>query len=321
MPSLSAGLKQTCPGGVFVSLTPGDPTLWSAVLFVRNGPYSPAVLRFHIQFPHKYPALPPVVTFDTDMFHPLITPLTTFMYTTDIQNNGTVSATDGERLPPGSFSLRHGFPQWFGRGSRGVKATVPRDSPNPAQLTGQARMITPEPSAASGAAASYSTTDTVDTSAYDILRYIKSAFGDEAVLDSIPIDAAGNPGAWHAWRTHRRKHGKMFDEDKELPPPPPPPKAGDEEESTDSQEEKHLPRLPPIPQASVTGGRRPDEWDWEGVWEDRVKKGINASLSEPALYGGTAALPDDLIHFLPLEQGEVESVKENIRRSLGEAAI
>lgn len=33
----SAGLKQTCPPGVFVSLTPGDPSLWSGVIFVRKG--------------------------------------------------------------------------------------------------------------------------------------------------------------------------------------------------------------------------------------------------------------------------------------------
>lgn len=33
----SSGLKQACPSGVFVSLTPGDPSLWSAVLFMREG--------------------------------------------------------------------------------------------------------------------------------------------------------------------------------------------------------------------------------------------------------------------------------------------
>ncbi|KAI1042900.1 hypothetical protein LB505_001027 [Fusarium chuoi] len=54
------------------------------------------------------------------MFHPLITPLTTYMYTTDIQESGTVSASDQERLPPGGFSLRHGFPDWFGRGRRSM---------------------------------------------------------------------------------------------------------------------------------------------------------------------------------------------------------
>ena len=34
---VSAGLKQACPEGIFVTITPGDPTLWSAVLFVRDG--------------------------------------------------------------------------------------------------------------------------------------------------------------------------------------------------------------------------------------------------------------------------------------------
>jgi hypothetical protein len=36
----SAGLKQACPHGIYVSLTPGDPTLWSGVIFVRKGPAS-----------------------------------------------------------------------------------------------------------------------------------------------------------------------------------------------------------------------------------------------------------------------------------------
>ena len=39
--SSSAGLKQACPQGIYVSLTPGDPTLWSGVIFVRKGPSIP----------------------------------------------------------------------------------------------------------------------------------------------------------------------------------------------------------------------------------------------------------------------------------------
>uniref|UniRef100_A0A8H7TU53 UBC core domain-containing protein n=1 Tax=Bionectria ochroleuca TaxID=29856 RepID=A0A8H7TU53_BIOOC len=105
-----AGLKQACPEGVFVSLTPTDPTIWSAILFVRDGPYAPAVLRFHISFPLSYPEMPPVVSFATDIFHPLITPLTTNMYTHDLQSTGAVSATDDERLPLGASA--------FGMGSR-----------------------------------------------------------------------------------------------------------------------------------------------------------------------------------------------------------
>jgi hypothetical protein len=48
----SAGLKQACPHGVFVSLTPGDPSLWSGVIFVRKGsrtksPSQPLLLLAH----------------------------------------------------------------------------------------------------------------------------------------------------------------------------------------------------------------------------------------------------------------------------------
>lgn len=213
------------------------------------------------------------------------------MYTTDIQNNGTVSAADGERLPPGGFSLRHGFPNWFSRGSQRATAAAaaasaaaegsPHGDTATPQLTGHARLITPE-QAPAGPAASYASTDAVHTSAYDVLKYVRSAFGDEDVLDSIPLEAAGNPGAWHAWRTHRRVQGKVFPEDQASTTG-----GGEEQQASAGQ----------VPASSSTSQapRQPGEWNWEGVWEDRVKKGINASLSEPVLYGGTAALPDDLV--------------------------
>jgi hypothetical protein len=38
--------------------------------------------------------------------------------------------------------------------------------------------------------------------------------------------------------------------------------------------------------------RRPGEWNWEGVWEDRVKNGISNSLSEPVMFGGVGAADD-----------------------------
>jgi hypothetical protein len=60
--------------------------------------------------------------------------------------------------------------------------------------------------------------------------------------------------------------------------------------------------------------RRPGEWNWDGVWEVRVKKGVDASLTEAVLFGNSAG--DDLIRFLNMEGEEVETVKENIRRSL-----
>ncbi|KAJ4389974.1 hypothetical protein N0V93_007447 [Gnomoniopsis smithogilvyi] len=303
-----AGLKQSCPPGVFVSLTPGDPTLWSGVIFVRKGPYATAILRFYISFPDTYPALPPLVTFSTDIFHPLITPLTTYMYTTDIQEGGTVSATDEERLPPGGFSLRHGFPAWFGRGSRRHTASQHTSTlhtpPRSSRATGgggrDSNSSTPNskiaasegsPSSAGrgggtgGTAGSSDSTGSKsfldvhkrDVSTFEVLSYIRSTFDDEAVLDSIPLEAAGNPGAWHAWRTHRGFN--------------------------------NLPEGDP-------SARKPGEWNWEGVWEQRVKKGIEASLSEPVLYGGVGGV-DDTIRFLSMEDTEIETVKDNLYKMLG----
>ncbi|KAI1386366.1 UBC-like protein [Hypoxylon trugodes] len=301
-----AGLKQACPDGVFVSLTPGDPGLWSGVLFVRDGPYAPAVLRFQISFPDSYPRLPPLVTFSTDMFHPLITPLSTYMYSTDVQDNGTVSATDAERLPPGGFSLRHGFPGWFRRSSRGQNAAGGRQSSG--QQEGLSTPHRPPPPSMSsagtpgskgsavGASPGFAETTKSETSTYEVLRYIRSAFSDEDVLDSIPIEAAGNPGAWHAWRTHRADGGKVFSDTP----------SGTETESADAESKKALEAV-----------RKPGDWNWEGVWEERVKKAVNASLSEPVLFGGVGAA-DDVIRFLSMEDNDVDAAKENLLRTLND---
>ncbi|KAH7149970.1 ubiquitin-conjugating enzyme/RWD-like protein [Dactylonectria estremocensis] len=310
-----AGLKQACPEGMFVSLTPGDPTMWSGVLFVRNGPYTPAVLRFQISFPDSYPQLPPLVTFSSDMFHPLITPLTTYMYTTDIQESGTVSASDQERLPPGGFSLRHGFPDWFGRGRQSVRNSKQGfnhspESPIPLQGTSGSLSSPASRTSPGGEAPLYMQTSKKGTSAYEILRYIRGAFDDEELLDSVPLSAAGNPGAWHAWRTHRRAAGKLADD---LLPV-------DGAQGKDADPAQGVESFSGSAKLAQPAGtvRHPGEWNWDGVWEDRVKKGIAASLSEPVLYGATTT-PDDLIRFLAMEDNDVDSVKENLRRTLGSA--
>ncbi|KJZ79901.1 hypothetical protein HIM_00615 [Hirsutella minnesotensis 3608] len=303
-----AALKQACPEGIFVSLTPGDPALWTAVLFVRHGPYAQAVLRFQLSFPDAYPRLPPLVTFSTDMFHPLISPLTTYMYTTDIQDNGTVSARDEERLLPGGFSLRHGFPEWYGRGRRPAPAArqasgeQPRGS-TPAQAS-RPCSTTSTPGAGSRELPTYMQTAKHDVSVYHILTYIRSTFDQDHVLDSVPLEAAGNPGAWQAWRTHRRKSGKSF------------------EPSSSAQDairaEPAAAAAESSAQASHAASQQSGQWNWDGVWEDRVKKGIAASLSDSVLYGASG--PDDLIRFLAMEESEVTSVKENLLRTLDNPA-
>ena len=229
-----------------------------------------------------------MVTFSTDMFHPLITPLTTYMYTTDVQDGGTVSATDEERLPPGGFSLRHGFPDWFGRAgrrSRQVSAqsqtqTPQNTPPRAGRGSGSGKGAGTPGSAASEVASEALAVNAgrKDVSTYEVLWYLRSTFDDEDVLNSVPLEAAGNPGAWHAWRTHQRRAGTAsvnsgggsgsgIGAGKALPPEPG--KGGD-----------------------GTAVRRPGEWNWEGVWEERVKRGIVASLSEAVLYGGAGAADD-----------------------------
>jgi len=236
-----------------VTITPGQASLWSGVLFVRKGPYAPSVLRFQLSFLSQFPAQPPLITFSSDIFHPLLTPLTTYT----ASGMDTVSASDQEILPPGGFSLRHGFPAWFPSLSSGSKSVK-------------------------------------TYSAYRILEYIRHAFNDEDFLDSIPLDSVANPGAYHAWHTFRaRKLGRA------LSPPPRTSSlnAGLEVASAGTERAKSGPRK---------------TWNWDGVWEERVKRGIQSSLSHQALFGNAAAA-DDMIRFSNISPDDSELIMEQIK--------
>ncbi|KAH8730818.1 ubiquitin-conjugating enzyme/RWD-like protein [Phaeosphaeriaceae sp. PMI808] len=268
--------------GVFVSATPGDPSLWVGVIFVRRGPYAPAVLRFQISFPPSYPVLPPLVTFSTDVFHPLLTPLTTYTYTTGSLDTDTVSATDDERLPPGGFSLRHGFPQWFGRARRSTPSS--RDVSGSTMSSFNQNATPPPPNF--GDIPPF----TQDISIVRILDYIRSTFSEESVLDSIPPEAAANPGAYHAWRTYR---APVLQSDQTL--------TQDVQSSASEQ----------AGDASTLGrNRRPGDWNWEGVWEERVGKAVKASLSEPSLFAG-----EDIIRFRDSDEETMEKMKIRLAKA------
>ena len=47
--------------------------------------------------------------------------------------------------------------------------------------------------------------------------------------------------------------------------------------------------------ASETGPVLKDEWSWDGVWKERVRKGIDASIAESTLYGNPTSASDDLV--------------------------
>jgi hypothetical protein len=233
-------------------------------VFTFIGPYASAVLRFQISFPPSYPTLPPLVTFSTDVFHPLLTPLTTYTYTTGSLDTDTVSATDEERLPPGGFSLRHGFPSWFGRARRSVPSS--RDVSGSA-VGSPAQSATPAHSTFGDVACgSEGIRQTQEVSIVQVLQYIRSTFSEEAVLDALPLEAAANPGAYHAWRTYRV-----------------PVHQSQQPSSLPSYE---LSLSEKVADSTTLGrNRRPGAWNWEGVWEERVRKAVKASLSEPVLYG------------------------------------
>lgn len=211
---------------------------------------------------------PPTVIFATDIFHPLVSPLTTYTYTTGDTGADTVSATDEERLPPGGFSLRHAFPQWYGRSRLKELDRTPD-----AQLV----------EATDGDAAAFSIVEKPSVlcgpvQIVQVLHYMRSAFDTEQVLDEVPLEAAGNPGAWHAWHTHRAKVTGVQSID-----------TGANLATGSSTGARQQPG----------GARRPGQWNWDGVWEERVRRGVQASISQHALYGASGP-GDELVGDMSL---------------------
>ncbi|KAK2882385.1 hypothetical protein FQN49_000409 [Arthroderma sp. PD_2] len=320
-----ASIKVAPPVGIYVSLSPSDPALWSGVLFVQKGPYSSAILRFQIRFPPLYPDLPPLVTFATPIFHPLVVPLTTQTYSNRPSDLDSVTGAVEEQLPPGGFSLRHGFPHWFGRAKGSAVNSTASSRSTSGQTAGSVDIQTEQDESESqgqtdggleGIAARISPIPcklrslkehgSTHVTAVGLLEYIRSTFDDETVLDSIPLEAAGYPNAWHAWRAHRRqpRHNSSIErqssKDEGLSSPSTPGRTL----SPDSNLRKSSPR-----------GRSPGEWNWEGVWLKRVKENIHHSFLESVLFGSstrTGSAGDDMIRFQKLDHNVLTKIKEDI---------
>lgn len=214
---------------------------------------------------------PPIVKILSDVFHPLVTPLTTYTYSTLDTGAETVSATDTDRLPPGGLNLRHGFPEWY---------QGPRDSAGHKDMR----------NAQSGS------TQNIETSrlqcpfgekqpplTVEVLQYLRIVLDTEDILDQVPLEAAANTGAWHAYQSYRAKVlGSRASPASSVP----------SVVSDTAGERAASPRQQP------GGARRPGEWNWQGVWEDRVKKSVQASISEHTVYSGDN---NDAIYFSKTE--------------------
>ena len=264
------------------------------------GPYAPAILRFFVAFPPNYPTLPPLITFVSDIFHPLVTPLTTYTYSTGSLSSETVSATDDERLPPGGFSLRHGFPHWFRRAEKSVASSTAssrnasgfhdgygqneQDAPKypapgvPSSRLSPLEALSPSTSP-STSAPKHADAGTQRVGIIDVLGYMKSAFDDDTTMDALPLEAAGNPGAWNAWRANRKSVNSASDLNKL-------------DAMNDNSTQPRLSDLADKPR--LNKAKLPSEWNWDGVWRERVQKGIEASISNSVLFGATGG-GDDLV--------------------------
>ncbi len=80
-------LKKLAPYGVYVmpsidnirskhAMMHNTTLGWNGVIFVRQGYYKNAILRFIISFPEEYPVVAPTVNFTSPVYHPLIHPET-----------------------------------------------------------------------------------------------------------------------------------------------------------------------------------------------------------------------------------------------------
>ncbi|KAJ9610317.1 hypothetical protein H2200_005094 [Cladophialophora chaetospira] len=200
---------------------------------------------------------------DFDVFHPLVVPLTTYTFSTNVADDATtVSASSKERLPPGAFTLRYAFPHWF--------SFLRRLNEN-SETAGAAAPIADRPSTPSGAIAETRNDSELSQAGpgstdrrsliLDVLRHVKEAFESEDLLDRIPLDEVGDPSAWHAWRAYRGLPHRQNDA-----------KSGETN----------------ISQAAPPSPKNPGEWKWDGVLESRVRNSVEASISEAALFGNTS---------------------------------
>ena len=231
-----------------------------------------------------------------------MTPLTTYTYTAGSSSTDTVSATDEDRLLPGGLSLRYGFPMWFKRDSvvnppsptfreldsqqeRGRSLSL-HDRADLAKSTHEGHHRKPmafhiPPPKEDGFSA-----DEVSPSLAEVLHYLKRVFEDETLLDDLPVEAAVNPGAWQAWQAHRRKTKTA---------------------------KSHLDKIdhgrsPSTGLASPGRAKASSEWNWDGVWIERVKRGVAASLSDQMLFGSVDG--DDVVREPRLLESERISLIE-----------
>ena len=119
-----------------------------------------------------------------------------------------------------------------------------------------------------------------EISIVEVLRYMKRSFEDDTLLDSLPLAVAGNPGAWHAWQAYRKSN--TFERQEAAPEVEFPP--------TVLPYHRIGGRIGEMPDTA----KQPGDWNWNGVWAERVRKGVVASVSDAVLFRNMES--DELVY-------------------------
>lgn len=283
-----AALKSHCPEGLYLAPSASNALTWSGVLFVRSGPYASAIVRFEITFPPTYPDVAPQITCSTELFHPLLTPLTTYTLAgRGLDPSTPTSAPTTSLSTPGSFSLRHGFPGWFVQSNESsrVSSTSVRDRDEHSSNAARHQL---------GCEQDQYSPDAKPSNILPVLVYFKRAFEDYEFLDTLPYAAAANMNAWHAWRTHRGL-----------------PRVGSRSVSPASTESSKTP-------SSLA--KQPADWKWDGVWQSRVESGVEESIGDAALYSTHAnrtTIAPDGVRFVKIDDEKVAEIQCSMLRAFG----
>lgn len=169
--------------------------------------------------------------------------------------------------------LKQGFPEWFEGQESVVEAGAGAGAASSKQEGGEdASPEETEPN--TPATKEESQSAPAPPPIAHVLHYLRLIFTAPEILDAVPLASAANPSAWHAWRSHR---SKTLGERAQSPTAKPASDAA----SSNNSEGSLSPRAP-----QPGGARRPGEWNWSGVWEDRVRKVVAASRAEGTLFGG-----------------------------------
>ena len=183
--------------------------------------------------------------------------------------------------------LKEGFPEWYdqsGGGSSSSKASEvtasTKQQGDQSTAAGESGGETQEPTA----------TPASPPHIVKVLQYLRLAFCAPEIVDSVPLSSAANPSAWHAWRSYRAK--ALGEQRSQSPAALPGAAAASGDASSDRS-------LSPRAAQQPGGARRPGEWNWSGVFEDRVRKVVASSRADATVFGGGGELGDVVSCFFP----------------------